>query len=275
MSVASNTHVSTDTKTTGTAAAATTPTPPPSTTTTSTSKPVAAPNSKDWGTAYQILPYLYLAGVKVAHNAAQLQQLGITHICNVTCDDPSPAGAYKTEFSVLEVAVDDVPEQDMTRAFQLSFEFIDGVRAKYESGTATAATGGGDAKAAAAGTTSPTQPKCLVHCSAGISRSASCVIHFILRSKLQPSLTAAYEHVKKCKPNIEPQPSFMSQLSAVEFTLTGKRTLDVQEYAIGLLTGTLGINTAKAREILVKNKWDYKASMAAAYNAVALAAASN
>lgn len=49
-----------------------------------------------------------------------------------------------------------------------------------------------------------------------------------------------------------------------EFVLTGKRTFPVDVYKISLLTSIVPISEQQARAVLDKNKWDYKASLAAA-----------
>ncbi len=58
----------------------------------------------------------------------------------------------------------------------------------------------------------------LVHCLAGISRSVTVTVAYLMHS-LSLSLNDAYDYVKKCKPNISPNFNFMGQLLDFERTL--------------------------------------------------------
>ncbi len=51
----------------------------------------------------------------------------------------------------------------------------------------------------------------LVHCNAGVSRSASVVIGFLM-SQEKMSFDEAFSAVKTARPHIQPNPGFMSQL---------------------------------------------------------------
>ena len=64
------------------------------------------------------------------------------------------------------------------------------------------------------------EKKCgvLVHCLAGISRSVTVTVAYIMH-KLTLSLNDAFDYVKRCKPNIAPNFNFMGQLLDFENTL--------------------------------------------------------
>lgn len=62
----------------------------------------------------------------------------------------------------------------------------------------------------------------LVHCLAGISRSVTITVAYLMYS-LSLSLNDAYDHVKRCKPNISPNFSFMGQLMDYERALRLER----------------------------------------------------
>ena len=62
----------------------------------------------------------------------------------------------------------------------------------------------------------------LVHCYAGVSRSSSTVIYYLMR-KHDLSLKDALNYVKACRWFINPNPGFMRQLKVVEKELDKKR----------------------------------------------------
>ncbi|ETO35988.1 hypothetical protein RFI_01070, partial [Reticulomyxa filosa] len=62
--------------------------------------------------------------------------------------------------------------------------------------------------------------KVLVHCAAGISRSSTIVIAYLMK-KLDLLLFDAMEYVKKCRPNISPNIGFFCQLMLFEEELFG------------------------------------------------------
>ena len=60
----------------------------------------------------------------------------------------------------------------------------------------------------------------LVHCLAGISRSVTVTVAYLM-ARHAMSLNQAYDHVKRCKPNISPNFTFMGQLLDFEKDLSG------------------------------------------------------
>ena len=58
----------------------------------------------------------------------------------------------------------------------------------------------------------------LVHCLAGISRSVTVTVAYLMAQKSM-CLNEAYDFVKKCKPNISPNFTFMGQLLDFEKAL--------------------------------------------------------
>lgn len=51
----------------------------------------------------------------------------------------------------------------------------------------------------------------LVHCLAGVSRSVTITVAYLMQTK-KLTLNEAYDYVKTCKPNISPNFNFMGQL---------------------------------------------------------------
>jgi len=66
----------------------------------------------------------------------------------------------------------------------------------------------------------------LVHCLAGISRSVTVTVAYLMHA-LDLSLSDAYDHVKRCKPDVSPNFSFMGQLMDFERSLRSQRSAAV------------------------------------------------
>ena len=62
----------------------------------------------------------------------------------------------------------------------------------------------------------------LVHCNAGVSRSAAACIAYVMYSLGKP-YRDAYQIVKEARPSIDPNPGFVRQLIQLEAELKSKR----------------------------------------------------
>ncbi|XP_066490383.1 dual specificity protein phosphatase 6 [Tiliqua scincoides] len=139
----------------------------------------------------EILPYLYLGCAKDSTNLDILEEFGIKYILNVTPNLPNlfeNAG----EFKYKQIPISDHWSQNLSQFFPEAISFIDEARAK----------------------------NCgvLVHCLAGISRSVTVTVAYLMQ-KLNLSMNAAYDIVKMKKSNISPNFNFMGQLLDFERTL--------------------------------------------------------
>ncbi|KAJ2686652.1 hypothetical protein IWW39_003501 [Coemansia spiralis] len=136
-----------------------------------------------------IMPYLYLGG---AGNVAdeQLRALEITHVLNVAREvsGPLPAGIASRH------CMWDHDEPDLERYFAECFAFID--QARFA------------------------QRGVLVHCQMGVSRSASLVIAYVMRT-MAMGFTPAYEYVRLRAPCISPNLSLIAQLAEYGERLVG------------------------------------------------------
>ncbi|MBZ3881020.1 Dual specificity protein phosphatase 7 [Sciurus carolinensis] len=139
----------------------------------------------------QILPYLYLGCAKDSTNLDVLGKYGIKYILNVTPNLPN-AFEHGGEFTYKQIPISDHWSQNLSQFFPEAISFIDEARSK----------------------------KCgvLVHCLAGISRSVTVTVAYLMQ-KMNLSLNDAYDFVKRKKSNISPNFNFMGQLLDFERTL--------------------------------------------------------
>jgi len=151
--------------------------------------------------AHTILPNrLYLGPAHSATNEAAVHADAITHILNVTQEIPKQQ--FSSGVHVCQLACYDSPQQILP--FESAASFIK--TCLKEKGT-----------------------RCLVHCNAGQSRSASIIIYYLMTQG--HSLKEAYDHVKTRKPDIRPNFGFCSQLQKADMEIFGKQSsLDMDEY---------------------------------------------
>lgn len=135
----------------------------------------------------EIITGLYLGGVAAARDKYNLRRLGINYILTVAEIDP----IYPEEFNYKVLKVDDHDDQDLSMYFSEARDFIEEGR-----------------KAGGV----------LVHCAAGISRSATMVIMYIMTlQKLR--MQQAFEFVVARRPVICPNGGFRVQLEEYEKVL--------------------------------------------------------
>ncbi|KAG7466844.1 hypothetical protein MATL_G00146590 [Megalops atlanticus] len=129
-----------------------------------------------------IRPYLLLGSQDVAQDLGTLRKFKVSHILNVAY---GVENAFPYEFIYKYLEILDLPETAITSYFQECFEFID--QAKAADGVV------------------------LVHCNAGVSRSASIVVGYLM-SREGLAFDEAFDSVKKERPAVCPNPGFLVQL---------------------------------------------------------------
>lgn len=129
----------------------------------------------------KILPGLYLGNFIDAKDLDQLSQHKITHIVSIheSSQPFIPGIAY------LRIVLPDIPEANIKKHFKECIHFIHSCRLR-----------GGN---------------CLVHCLAGVSRSTTIVLAYIM-AVTQLSWREALEGVKAVRPVANPNPGFRQQL---------------------------------------------------------------
>ncbi|KAK2142842.1 hypothetical protein LSH36_907g00004 [Paralvinella palmiformis] len=139
----------------------------------------------------EVLPYLFLGNAKNSADLACLSRNGIKYILNVTNNIPNTFEG-DSGFHYMKIPINDHWSQNLAASFPEAIAFIDEAREK----------------------------NCgvLVHCLAGISRSVTVTVAYLMYRR-HLTLNDAYDVVKKCKPNISPNFNFMGQLLDFERTL--------------------------------------------------------
>ena len=137
----------------------------------------------------EITDKLYLGDLLGAFNVEKLKSLGIKKVLSVIIGTFSK---YKESDNIIQktIWVNDVPWQNIIKYFGECINFIKG------------------------------DDKVLVHCAAGVSRSASIVIAYIMWDK-KMSFEEAFEFVES-KRNIGPNNGFIEQLKLFEKELIEK-----------------------------------------------------
>lgn len=149
----------------------------------------AAEDVRAWP-ATCVLPFLVLGNERDARDAELLQRLGVERVLHVTpCDDADqhrcPAGVR----SCKHLPASDSCHQNLKQFFDDAFRFLDEAHAS-----------GG---------------RVLVHCQAGVSRSPTITVAYLMRHLRLP-LVDAYRYLKAKRPIISPNLNFMGQLMELE-----------------------------------------------------------
>ncbi|MBZ3874656.1 Dual specificity protein phosphatase 18 [Sciurus carolinensis] len=78
------------------------------------------------------------------------------------------------------------------------------------------------------------QGRTLLHCAAGVSRSATLCLAYLMKYHAM-SLLDAHTWTKSCRPIIQPNNDFWEQLIHYEFQLFGKNTIHMVSSPVGMI----------------------------------------
>lgn len=156
----------------------------------SCSAPCSIPDKDSGPPVSEIIPQLYIGNKSSASDEHLIDSLGIKFILNVTKDHPNYF-EHRPDLVYKQISVNDSSQEDIGAHFEEALWFIDEGR-KQGKGI-------------------------LVHCQAGISRSATIVIAFLMKYEML-SLNDAYKLVKEKRPVISPNLNFMGSLLKYEKT---------------------------------------------------------
>lgn len=141
--------------------------------------------------ATQLLTFLYVGNEKDAADLDFLQQERIGNVLNVTQSVPC-FHQDTTSINYKRISARDNSLANLKRHFDETFLFIEAARKRHE--------------------------KVLIHCSAGISRSSTIAIAYIMKYRGM-AMSKAYNLVKSRRSIINPNLNFVGQLAAYEKTI--------------------------------------------------------
>jgi hypothetical protein len=141
--------------------------------------------------------FLYLGSYYDASDESIVSHLKITHIVDATGAKLSCETATKLGVSYLPIHIWDMEGCDIAQHFDAVLAFIDSCSAEP-------------------------QGRIIVHCRAGISRSSTFVLAYLMKKRLVDSLQSALQLVIGERPFVLPNPSFRDQLRAYEMALFAK-----------------------------------------------------
>ncbi|XP_076845129.1 dual specificity protein phosphatase 2 [Brachyhypopomus gauderio] len=140
----------------------------------------------DQGGPVEILPFLFLGSAHHSSRRETLARCGITAVLNVSSSCPN---LFEEELRYMTLRVEDSLAADIRVLFPEAIQFIDSVKGS-----------GG---------------RVLVHCQAGISRSATICLAYLIHAQ-RVRLDEAFDFVKRRRQVISPNLAFMGQLLQFE-----------------------------------------------------------
>ena len=141
---------------------------------------------KDDNVPKEIIPHLFLGSIGSASNLKQLENFQITHII---CCASGIKNFFPDKFKYYNINLLDSEKENIRQYFEESFNFIDnGIK------------NGGNV---------------LVHCHAGISRSSTILIAYIMKSQ-KMKVDKVLELIKSKREKVNPNIGFLNQLKEYE-----------------------------------------------------------
>jgi len=170
----------------------------------------------------QILPQLYLGSEWTARDKKMLLQMRVTHILNAANELPN---YFEKEedcpFVYLKVPLHDDEDETIVEFFDKSSDFIHSVLGK-EPVTAESESDRRAEKREETGTAG----SCFVHCAAGVSRSASLVLAYLMKFR-SLTLKEAFGLIFAQRPIIGPNEGYAMQLYELEKKLFGSNSVEL------------------------------------------------
>ncbi|XP_015226377.1 PREDICTED: dual specificity protein phosphatase 18-like [Cyprinodon variegatus] len=151
----------------------------------------------------RVTDHLFLSNGRAAKDCSQVTGSGITCIINATeTRSSSPPGVEE----YIHIPVSDSPLSSLRDHFD---QVADKIQSIAES-----------------------RGRTLVHCNAGVSRSAALCLAFLIKHRGM-SLLEAHRMLRRCRPIIRPNPGFWKQLIRYEEELRGSSSVRMVPSALG------------------------------------------
>ncbi|XP_006148922.1 dual specificity protein phosphatase 18 [Tupaia chinensis] len=174
-----------------------------------TTPPAPLPPQAAWSNSIhglsQITSSLYISNGAVANNKLMLCSNYITTVINVSVEVKN---TFYEDIQYVHVPVTDLPTSSLYEFFDPIADYIHSVETK--------------------------QGRTLLHCVAGISRSAALCLAYLMKYHSM-SLLDAHTWTKLCRPIIRPNSGFWEQLIHYEFKLFSKNTVHMINSPIGMI----------------------------------------
>lgn len=138
-----------------------------------------------------VLSHLVLGNERDASSMETIKSFGISYILNITARCPNYF-ENDSQFKYKRISANDTGSQKLIDHFEEAFQFIEEARANNK--------------------------VVLVHCMAGISRSVTITIAYLMKYH-RMSTNRAYQYLKDMRPAISPNLNFMGQLIEFERSL--------------------------------------------------------
>mmetsp|Transcript_10416 Transcript_10416/g.19730 ORF Transcript_10416/g.19730 Transcript_10416/m.19730 type:complete len:285 (+) Transcript_10416:15-869(+) len=136
----------------------------------------------------EVLPYLFIGNLGFARSEEHVAKWGLTHILNLTRHSVSKGVLRRCVYS--SIVLKDKSGQDIISHFSSAFQMIENVKGTKDG-------------------------KIFVHCKAGVSRSCTIVVAYLMYA-YKWSLKRAWFHVRSRRPVIHPNRGFINQLCEFE-----------------------------------------------------------
>ncbi|KAM8817115.1 dual specificity protein phosphatase 18 [Rhynchonycteris naso] len=153
----------------------------------------------------QITSSLYISSGVAANNKLLLSSNQITTVINVSV---AVGNTLFEDIQYVQVPITDTPVSRLCDFFDSIADHIHSVEMK--------------------------QGRTLLHCTAGVSRSAALCLAYLMKYHAM-SLLDAHTWTKSCRPIIRPNSGFWEQLIHYEFQLFGKNTVHMVNSPMGVI----------------------------------------
>jgi len=148
----------------------------------------------------EVVQGLYQSNWRGAEDEQKIKSRGITHVLSTLEEEENP---FPTVFQYLNLVFDDDEAEDPSKHFHTAASFI---RDAIEAGG------------------------CLVHCAAGVSRSSSLTLAYLIRER-RMTLKEALQALRERRPICWPNAGFMAKLIKFETSIyAGRASIQPEEY---------------------------------------------